>query len=95
MARNRYPTDDELRESFESELTSVVSGGGMRSGTGLDLDTESALVDIARAYPNISDALVAAARIAFAGQLDGTNAAAGDAHLQRMIDEVNSRRGTS
>ncbi|MET8648681.1 hypothetical protein [Nocardia aurea] len=91
MGRSRYPTGDELRRNFERELESVTSGGGLRSETGLDVDTDAALIEIAKAYPNIPDALVGAARTAFAGQLDGTNAAARRDRLQRMLIEHNRR----
>ncbi|MBF6171414.1 hypothetical protein [Nocardia blacklockiae] len=85
--RLNHPTEDELRSNFEEELASVRSGGGLSSDTGLDSDTESALWDIARAYPDGSEALVAAARQAFAGQLDGSNSAARRARMERMVDE--------
>jgi len=91
MARSRYPTDDELRRNFERELASVTVGGGLRSETGLDVETDAALIAIATAYPAVTEGLVRAARSAFAGQLDGTNAAARRAELQRMIEEHNRR----
>ncbi|WP_378737215.1 hypothetical protein [Nocardia brasiliensis] len=90
--RSRYPTDDELRRNFEAELTSVTTGGGLRSETGLDMETDAALIAIARAYPAVTDDLVAAARAAFAGQLDGSNAAARQADLERLIAEHNARK---
>lgn len=91
MARSRYPTDDELRRNFERELASVTTGGGLRSETGLDVETDAALIAIATAYPAVTEDLVRAARSAFAGQLDGTNAAARRAELRRMIEEHNRR----
>jgi hypothetical protein len=90
--RSRYPTDDELRGVFEEELGSAVAGGPLRTDTGLDMETDEALVAIAMAYPAVSDALVAEARRAFAGQLDGSNAAARRADLDRLIDDYNRRR---
>ncbi|HLS76870.1 MAG TPA: hypothetical protein VK083_08795 [Nocardia sp.] len=91
MARSRHPTDEELRRNFERELASVTSGGGLRSETGLDVQTDAALMAIAVAYPAVSEELVRAARAAFAGQLDGSNAAARRAELRRMIEEHNRR----
>ncbi|WP_280266723.1 hypothetical protein [Nocardia wallacei] len=85
------PTRAELRRNFEEELTSVCDGGGLSSDTGLDMETEAALWDIARAYPDVSDALVAAAHRAFAGQLDGSNHAASRARMEQMFEE--HRRG--
>lgn len=73
MRLNR-PTRAELIENFEAELDSVRNGGGLRSETGLDMETDAALWAIARAYPDITEELVGNAREAFAGQLDGSNA---------------------
>ncbi|MFG1794393.1 hypothetical protein [Nocardia sp. NPDC049149] len=92
MVRSRYPTDDELRRNFEAELKSVTTGGGVRSETGLDMETDAALFAIARAYPAVTDELVAAAKAAFAGQLDGSNSAARQADLERLIAEHNARK---
>ncbi|WP_063629970.1 hypothetical protein [Nocardia sp. BMG51109] len=83
-----HPTEDELRGSFEEELASVRAGRGLASDSGLDGQTEAALWEIARAYPNIPDSLVESARRAFAGQLDGTNAQEREARLKRMFEQV-------
>ncbi|TLF82439.1 hypothetical protein [Nocardia cyriacigeorgica] len=88
------PTDDELRQNFEEMLASVCSGGGLRSATGLDMKTEDALWAIARAHPEVPDDLVAAARAAFAGQLDGTNARERREALARKIEELDRRGQT-
>ena len=90
--RSRPPTDDELRRAFEEELASAAAGGPLRTDTGLDLETDEALAAIAMAYPAVSDALLGAARRAFAGQLDGSNAAARRADLDRLVDDYNRRR---
>ncbi|WP_024800377.1 hypothetical protein [Nocardia sp. BMG51109] len=74
MVRPR-PTDDELRQNFDEELASASSGGGLHTETGLDSETQDALWAVARAYPEVTDDLLAAARTAFAGQLDGSHAA--------------------
>ncbi|WP_069161899.1 hypothetical protein [Nocardia altamirensis] len=92
MVRSRYPTDDELQRNFEAELKSVTTGGGVRSETGLDMETDAALFAIAMAYPAVTDELVAAAKAAFAGQLDGSNSAARQADLERLIAEHNARK---
>lgn len=94
MARRDYPTDAELRRNFETELASVTAGGGLRSETGLDVRTDAALIEIAAAFPAVTAELVAAARAAFAGQLDGSNAAAQRAELERVIAEHNRRTHT-
>ncbi|MGI5221408.1 hypothetical protein [Nocardia sp. CA-290969] len=90
-----HPTDDELRENFAEMLESVRNGGGLRTETGLDMETEEALWDIARAYPDVTDELVTAAREAFAGQLDGSNARRHREELARQFEEMRRARGDS
>ncbi|MFI6312517.1 hypothetical protein ACIBEK_20640 [Nocardia fusca] len=87
-----HPSDDELRENFAEMLESVRNGGGLRTETGLDMETEDALWSIARAYPEVSNELVEAARATFAGQLDGTNARARRAELERQFEELRRAR---
>jgi hypothetical protein len=87
-----HPSDDELRENFAEMLESVRNGGGLRTETGLDMETEDALWAIARAYPEVSDELVEAARATFAGQLDGTNARARRVELERQFEELRRAR---
>ncbi|MFZ3498615.1 hypothetical protein ACODT5_36215 [Streptomyces sp. 5.8] len=86
-----HPSQEQLRRNFESVLTNVLSGRGVRTETGLDSQTEDALWAIARAHPNAPDTLVAAAYRAFAGQLDGSNAAARRAEMDRRIAERATR----
>ncbi|MEV0105619.1 hypothetical protein AB0H42_04645 [Nocardia sp. NPDC050799] len=86
------PSDDELRENFAEMLESVRNGGGLRTETGLDMETEDALWAIARAYPEVSDELVEGARTTFAGQLDGTNARARRVELERQFEELRHTR---
>ncbi|WP_067473374.1 hypothetical protein [Nocardia amamiensis] len=90
--RDDYPTGDELRANFDELLASVLTGGGIYSESGLDMATEEALWMIARAYPDVPDELVDAAHAAFAGQLDGSNAAARQAAIARKIEEFNRRK---
>lgn len=85
MVSSRYPTELELRRAFEAELASVSGGTGWRSGTGLDDETVSALIAVARAYPDIPDELIAAARAEFAAQLDGTHSARRRAAMEQII----------
>ena len=61
---------------FDQALEAVLSGDGVSRRTGLDPDTENILFAIAWSYPDVPAGLVAEARRAFAGQLDGSNAAA-------------------
>ncbi|WP_306360356.1 hypothetical protein [Nocardia sp. CC227C] len=86
------PSDDELRRNFESVLAEVMVGQGVRTATGLDDDTQDALWEIARAYPDIPDELVLAARRAFAGQLDGSNADRWHEELARKLAERRTAR---
>jgi hypothetical protein len=83
-----HPTRAELVQNFDAELASVCAGGGLRSETGLDMETDEALWAIARAYPDVTDVLVTAAKDAFAGQLDGGNAERYRAELARQIEEM-------
>lgn len=89
--RTGHPTDDELRENFAEMLESVRRGGGLRTETGLDMETEEALWAIARAYPDVADELVEAARAEFAGQLDGSNARARRAASDKQFEEMGRR----
>ncbi|WP_216902526.1 hypothetical protein [Nocardia alni] len=84
-------TPEDLRRNFDRELTSVTTGGGLTTGTGLDDETERALWAIADAHPEIPDALIQTARDTFEAQLDGSHAAARMSDLARRIDEINRR----
>lgn len=87
-----HPSRDELIVNFQAELTSVCSGGGLRSETGLDMETDEALWAIARAFPNVPDHLVAAAEEAFRGQLDGSNAVGHRENLAAQLEEMRKAR---
>ncbi|MFD5146401.1 hypothetical protein [Streptomyces sp. NPDC058401] len=89
--RTGRPSQEQLRRNFESVLTNVLSGRGVRTETGLDSPTENALWAIRYAFPDASDALVAAAYRAFAGQIDGSNAAAWRTEMDRRIAERGAR----
>ncbi|WP_245718520.1 hypothetical protein [Nocardia miyunensis] len=82
---------DEQRRNFERSLASVLAGGGLTTGSGLDDETERALWAVADAHPQIPEELVRAARTAFEAQLDGSHAAARLAELTRRIEEINRR----
>jgi hypothetical protein len=71
----RRPSGEQLLRTFEKVLAEVLAGRGVRSCTGLDGPTQDALWRITRAHPDVRAGLVDAARSAFAGQLDGSNAA--------------------
>jgi hypothetical protein len=87
-----HPTQEELRHNFAELLESVLGGGGIYTESGLDMETEEALWAIARAHPDVPDALVAAAYRAFAGQLDGSTARARRAELERRFEELREAR---
>ncbi|MTJ60975.1 hypothetical protein KP696_19885 [Nocardia seriolae] len=72
-------------------LAHALEGRGVRTHTGLDLPTRTALRVIARAYPDVAEELVEAARETFAGQLDGTNSARRRAELDRKLEEAAER----
>ncbi|MEU8620731.1 hypothetical protein [Streptomyces sp. NPDC048623] len=72
--RSARPTPEQLERNFVRCLAGALNGQGVRSGSGLDSPTEDALWAIASAHPEVPLDLVDAARAAFAGQLDGSNA---------------------
>lgn len=87
MTRLDHPTRAELVQNFDAGLGSVRNRGGLRSETGLDSETDATLWAIARAHPNVSDELVAA-KEAFAGQFDESNARRRREDLARRIEEM-------
>ncbi|WP_245678088.1 hypothetical protein [Nocardia acidivorans] len=89
--RRGNPDREQLQRSFERVLSMVLTGRGVPSASGLDDETKNALRTVARAYPNAADELVEAARSAFAGQLDGSNAIRARAEWDRMIAEREER----
>ncbi|MFD8707337.1 hypothetical protein ACFV1W_32935 [Kitasatospora sp. NPDC059648] len=82
-----------LRRVFEAVLAEALAGRGVATCLGLDQETEEALwavYDAATGYragPETAEELVAAARQAFEGQLDGSNAARWRAQLARKFAE--------
>lgn len=90
--RTDHPDDAELRRNFAAGLDAALTGRGPRTASGLDLATSTALRAVARAHPHVTEELIAAARAAFAGQLDGANVAAERAEQQRHIAEIKARQ---
>lgn len=93
--RHGYPDREELEESFEEVLAGVLTGQTVPSSTGLDDETKDALRAISRAHPNVTEDLVRAARNAFAGQLDGSNAERWRAEFDRDLAEREERSKNS
>ncbi|MGW4529517.1 hypothetical protein ACWEOI_01065 [Nocardia sp. NPDC004340] len=89
--RHGYPGKEQLKLNFDNALAQVLDGRGVRTETGLDIETRAALMAVARAHPNATDELVDAARQAFSGQLDGSNAAHRRAELDRKLAERAAR----
>ncbi|MFF7636258.1 hypothetical protein ACFZB9_24385 [Kitasatospora sp. NPDC008050] len=87
-----HPSDQQLRAIFHHELEEVLAGRGPRTCTGLDDDTSQALWAISEAEAGDREALAAAAYRAFAGQLDGSNAARWHADLESWFEEREQRR---
>lgn len=58
-------TADARHSTFETELSAAVDGRPLRMHVGLGPDTDSALITIALAYPDITDNMIATARRAF------------------------------
>ncbi len=61
-------TAEVRRSAFEAELSAAVGGRAMRMHVGLGPDTDSALITIALAHPDITDDMIAAARRAFVAE---------------------------
>lgn len=70
---NRQPDDQRLRATFEAALDRALAGEGIRTDSGLDFKTFTALADVCTAYPTAPPTLIEAARAAFDRQLDGSN----------------------
>ncbi|WP_062993844.1 hypothetical protein [Nocardia anaemiae] len=58
-------TADARHSTFETELSAATSGRPLRMHVGLGPDTDSALITIALAHPDITDDMIATARRAF------------------------------
>lgn len=76
MRKRGQPTEAELRRAFDEALRLAADEAAITSDTGLDSTVDDALIAIAEAAPNPPRELIRAAEAAFAGQLDGSNAAA-------------------
>ncbi|MFE9327715.1 hypothetical protein ACIHDR_40015 [Nocardia sp. NPDC052278] len=61
-------TAEARNSTFETELSSAVGGRPMRMHVGLGPDTDSALITIALAHPDITDDMIATARRAFVAE---------------------------
>ncbi|MEC3955036.1 hypothetical protein VMT65_18490 [Nocardia sp. CDC153] len=90
--RRGRPGRQQLMRNFENMLGRALEGHGVRTHSGLDQETRDALRVVAQAHPNVSDELVEDARRAFAGQLDGSNAARRRAEHERKVRERAARR---
>ncbi len=91
MRRGR-PSEEQLRRNFDGALEQAVRGSGVRTASGLDEQTEKALWVVAGANGAATEEMVEAARQAFAGQLDGSNAAARKAAMARDLEVRAARK---
>lgn len=68
-------SDRGIQDSFNRILNEAISLGasGIRSESGLDLETMEAIDYVAQAFPNPDPALIRNARKELAKQLDGTH----------------------
>ncbi|MBF6394117.1 hypothetical protein IU443_29755 [Nocardia farcinica] len=86
MTRPTRPlTTAEKRQLFEAALREAVDRGVVYSHNGVDDDVDEALMAIASAYPHVTPDLIDAAERAFAGQLDGSNAARAEQEMRRRF----------
>ncbi|MFI6361116.1 hypothetical protein ACIBG0_00055 [Nocardia sp. NPDC050630] len=58
-------TAEARHSTFETELSAATGGRPLRMHVGLGPDTDSALITIALAHPDITDDMIATARRAF------------------------------
>ncbi|MFI6040927.1 transposase [Nocardia sp. NPDC051321] len=69
------PDDQQLKSTFEGALARATAGEGVRTDSGLDFETFTALANVSAAWPTVPPTLIEAARATFARQLDGSNGA--------------------
>lgn len=87
MSLMRWPSNDQIQKNFDECLKDAVElGQWPPSDQGFDEDVDVALRQVAKSYPDVRGDLVASARLALAGQFDGTNAERQAARMHAMMD---------
>ncbi|MFI7667920.1 hypothetical protein [Nocardia sp. NPDC049526] len=66
-------TAEARHSTFETELSAAVDGRPLRMHVGLGPDTDSALITIALAHPDITNDMIATARRAFVTESIGAD----------------------
>ncbi|WP_433631325.1 hypothetical protein [Nocardia sp. CA-120079] len=85
-------TAEARHSTFETELSAAVGGRPLRMHVGLGPNTDSALITIAFAHPDITDDLIAAARRAFVTESVVADIAS---EVSRMPEEQAATPGAS
>jgi hypothetical protein len=86
-------TPEKLRGNFEIMLEFARTEGILYTETGLDAEVTAALADVAGECPDPLPELIVAAQRAFAGQLDGSNAARAQEKLLEIFIRAASDGG--
>lgn len=87
MISSRPPSDEEIREAFESFLQNPSAG--VVSDAGFDSKTESAMIAVA-IDPN--PASIARARVELQRQIDGTHQREEDAKMEAILKELSDEK---
>ena len=89
MSLMRWPSNDQIQKNFDECLKDAVElGQWPPSDQGFDEDVDVALRQVAKSYPDVRGDLVASARLALAGQFDGSN-------TQRRLAEMAAIRSAA
>ncbi|MEU0507009.1 hypothetical protein [Nocardia sp. NPDC005998] len=81
-------TAEARHSTFETELSAAVGGRPMRMHVGLGPDTDSALITIALAHPDITDDMIATARQAFVTESGAADVATDVAGLPEQPADI-------
>lgn len=86
MSRSKPVTAEQLKANFDKCLKDAVELGiWPPSDQGFDDYVDASLTAVAKDYPNPKGDLIARARKAFEGQLDGSNRARREAELDAWL----------
>lgn len=86
MSRSKPVTVEQLKTNFDTCLKNAVELGiWPPSDQGFDDYVDKALTAVAKSFPNPNGGLIAKARKAFEGQLDGSNRARREAELDAWL----------
>lgn len=83
--RKSFPTPDEIRKNFKTCLKDAVDIGlWPPTEQGFDYETERAIKNVARSYPNVREDLIRKAKAELEFQLDGSHIKAREARIAAL-----------